>query len=127
MRSAGMHLISSLDMKRMVLVPSVSPNPCARRPNYFAIVLVHTSCRSGSLVSCWYLVIVSCVIGWTTPLHNSSISMAGLMVSLDASRERGIVIVMAGTFVYPTPMMWYNASWLIAAGAFCLNWGDGLC
>jgi len=51
--------------------------------------------------------------------------MAGSMVSLDASRERGTV--MAGAFMYPTTMIWYNASWLIADGAVCLNLGNELC
>jgi len=35
---------------------------------------------------------------------------------------------MVGAFVYPIPMMRYNASsWLIAAGADCQNLGSGLC
>ena len=81
----------------MVLVPSVSPNPWARRPSFLVIVLVQTPCRSGSLASFWYFVMVSCVTGWTTPLHSSSISMAGSIVSLDCSSLRGIV--MAGALV----------------------------
>jgi len=51
--------------------------------------------------------------------------MTGSMVSLDASKIRGNVMV--GVFMYSTPMMWYNASWLIAAGEVCLNLGNGLC
>jgi hypothetical protein len=50
--------------------------------------------------------------------------MAGSIVSLDDFNLSGIVI--SGAFVYPTPTMWYNASWLIAAGLFYLNFGIGL-
>ena len=64
-----MFLISLCDIKKIVLVPLLPSQPCARRPSSLHIVVVHTSFMSGSFANRSYLVIVSFVIGCTTPLH----------------------------------------------------------
>ena len=57
-RSRGMRLISSWDIKNIVSVPFVPLKRCANRPNYLDVALVQTSCVTGSFASFSYLVMV---------------------------------------------------------------------
>ena len=56
-------------MKKRVFVHFVDLYPCAILPTSLAISSYHMSIMSESSRSVLYLVIVSLVIGWTTPLH----------------------------------------------------------
>ena len=70
------------------------------------MALVHSSLSSGSFINFLYCVIVSLVMGWTTPQQYSSMSMTGAYLLACLASELGIVL--RGAF-NPTPMMWYRA------------------
>ena len=67
--SLGMFLISSCDIKMIVSVPVLPPQPWARWPSSLHIAFVHTVCMSGSFANFLYFMIVSFVTGCTSPLH----------------------------------------------------------
>ena len=82
-----------LGYKNIVSVPFVLSKPCANRPNSLAIALVQTSCVTGSFASFLYLVIVSFVVGWTTPLAQCSSSMSVSKIGAELLRQPGIKTV----------------------------------
>ena len=66
-QSFGIVAISSWVINLTVSVPLVSPHPWAIRPSSLHMAASHTSRNSGTLMILAYLVIVSLVMGCTTP------------------------------------------------------------
>jgi hypothetical protein len=94
MRSFGMHQISACERKNIVLVPTVTFSfPWASRWSSFDIAGTHRSLSVGSFISLLYLVMVSLVIGWTTPLHTLSMPIVCQNWSDKSTRFRGMVYV----------------------------------
>ncbi len=67
--------------------------------------------------------IISLVIGWTTPQQYSSMSMTGAYLLACLASEQGIVL--RGAFVNTTPMMWYRACLEMLHGVqLLISWVD---
>ncbi len=93
-RSFGMHQISACERKNIVLVPTVTFSfPWASRWSSFDIAGTQRSLSVRSFISLLYLVMVSLVIGGTTPLHTSSMLIVCRNWSDELMRFRGMVYV----------------------------------
>ncbi len=94
MRSFGMHQISACERKNIVLVPTVTFSfSWANQWSSFDIAGTQRSLSAGSYISLLYLVMVSLVIGWMTPLHTSLISIVCRDRSDELMRFHGTVYV----------------------------------
>jgi hypothetical protein len=77
-RSLGIVHISLWDKKKIVSVPGVIPSlPWASRWISLLIAGIQIFLRAGSCCNFLYCVIISFVMGWTTPQQYSSMSMIG--------------------------------------------------